>query len=366
MNREDDQSPPPASPQPHEAPTVPPVAGAEQEPPQAPGASPAGATAPRRRRGPRPVPPGVEYHRVLAREKRGIWRGIAALTLLMVGMLVFAFGFAFLGMFVDLALGRPGPMNGGGFTPVAMAASLLGLVLLLPWSMLVQRWLYGVRGASLHSVRSLFRMEVFGRSLLVVLPIWTVYLTVFTLFTPYPTTAWAAADLIAMFGIVVLLAPLQSAGEEYGFRGLAFRVAASWGRGPRTALVLGVVVSSLLFMVAHLALDPWLNLYYFVFGATLALITWRTGGLELAVVVHAVNNTLAFLLSLTMHTDFEEGMERTVGAGSAVMLLPCVLLVGITAVVWFRTRDTGPATTPAEHHSEPTATSEPARGTEPR
>jgi len=39
--------------------------------------------------------------------------------------------------------------------------------LLIPWSMLIQRWLYGVPGASLHSVVSRFRFEVFGRALLV-------------------------------------------------------------------------------------------------------------------------------------------------------------------------------------------------------
>lgn len=347
MHREDDHTPPhPAS-----API-----------PPGPQAAVAPQVGRRKRRGPRPVPPGREYHRVLATEKRQIWRGIAALALLMGGMLVFSFGFAILGMVVDLLLGRDSLMTGGDeYTPVLHGATLLGLALLLPWSMLIQRWLYGVRGASLHSVLSAFRMEVFGRALLVILPLWTLYMAVFTVVGPsVPEADWAFRDIVAIFALTLLLAPLQSAGEEYGFRGLAFRVAASWGRGPRTALTLGVVVSSLLFTSAHLALDPWLNLYYFTMGVALSLITWRTGGLEIAVVIHAVNNTVAFLLSVVLRSDFAEGFDRSTGAGSAAMLVPCVLLVAITAVVWFRTRRTGPELTPAEH---PRVTAGPAPDT---
>ena len=115
--------------------------------------------------------------------------------------------------------------------------------------------------------------------------------------------------------------------------------------------MLGVVVPSVLFTVAHLALDPWHNVYYFTMGVTLALITWRTGGLEIAVVIHAVNNTLAFLMAALMRDDSAEGMDRSAGAGSPVMLVPCVLLVGITIVVWGRTRRTGPALTDAARGS---------------
>ncbi len=345
MNREDDNVPPTPAPTP-QSPTGPPPnpnMGQAYPPPPVP---PEGPVAKQRRRGPRPVPPGVPYHRVLSREKRMIWRGIAALALLMGGMLVFNIALSLLGAFIDLALGRSSFLLGGDeFTPVSQATMLLSLALLLPWSMFVQRWLYGVRGSSLHSVRSLFRYEVFGRALLVILPIWTIYLGIFQLFGGSQEVPWRFTDLIGMFVVVILFAPMQSAAEEYSFRGLAFRVAASWGRGPRVALGLGVVVSSLLFMAAHATLDPWLNLYYFTMGVALSLITWRTGGLEIAVVIHAVNNVIAFLLPVVTHSDFTEGMERSVGTGSAIMLVPCVLLAVITAVVWLRTRRVGPLRT---------------------
>ena len=67
--------------------TVPGV-GAVRTPPHAP-ADPAVSNP--RRRGPRPVPPGVEYHRVLAGEKRRVGRGILAIVLLLAGLFAFSF-----------------------------------------------------------------------------------------------------------------------------------------------------------------------------------------------------------------------------------------------------------------------------------
>jgi membrane protease YdiL (CAAX protease family) len=262
-------------------------------------------------------------------------------------MLVFSTGLTLLAVAVDALTGRTDPMSDGfELTPLLNASGLLAMALLIPWSMLIQRWLYGVRGASLHSVLAHFRSGPFTRALLVIGPIWVVYMTVFSFFSPYVEGEWSTTDLFLSFGIVLLLVPLQSAGEEYGFRGLVFRVAASWSRGPRAALAIGVTVSSLVFMAAHFAADPWLNLYYFTFGATLALITWRTGGLETAIVIHAVNNTLAFLIVVITRSDLAAGFDRSVGAGSAIMLVPCALLIAVTAVVWLRSRRTGPDLTP--------------------
>lgn len=346
MNSDDRPLPPPSA-----RPAADPAAPAAEAEPQ-----PVPPTALPRRRGPVPVPAGVPYHRVLAGEKRRVWRGVLAIVLLVVGMLVLSFGLSFLAVMVDTLTGRSDPMSGEmEFTPLLNGAGLLALALLIPWSMLLQRWLYGVRAASLHSVLASFRSGPFTRSLLVLGPVWVVYMTVFSFLSPYEEGVWSTTDLLLTFGIILLLVPLQAAGEEYGFRGLVFRVAGSWGRGPRTALLLGVAVSSLVFMAAHLAADPWLNLYYLTFGATLALITWRTGGLEVAIVIHAVNNTLAFLIAVITHSDLAAGFDRSVGMGSAIMLVPCALLIAVTAVVWAATRRTGPALTPGGAPTGPAA-----------
>ncbi|WP_045739603.1 CPBP family intramembrane glutamic endopeptidase [Actinoplanes rectilineatus] len=289
-----------------------------------------------------PVHRRTEYHRVLAGDRRRVGRGLLAIVLLAAGVVGATIGLGAAAARLEAALGL------SGYTPVGHAATMLAIGLTVPWAMLLQRWLYGVPGPSLSSVVGTFRTAVFGRALLVILPMWTVSLVVVNLSMPYATTPWPSHTLAAFFVVTVLTTPLQAAGEEYGLRGLVFRVAASWGRGPVAALTFGVAGSSLLFAALHASSDPWLNLYYVVFGVTLALITWRIGGLEIAVVIHAVNNTVAFIITLLLQMDLTVMFDRSAGSGSVIMLLPCALHVTVAAAVWWRTRHAGPARTPAE------------------
>lgn len=63
-------------------------------------------------------------------------------------------------------------------------------------------------------------------------------------------------------------------------------------------------------------------------------------------VVHALHNTLGFVFALVAGGDLNVGLtDRSSGVGSVALLVPCVLLAAITAVVWWRTRRTGPALT---------------------
>lgn len=316
---------------------------------EAPAETPAGvdSLADRSPRRPRPVPAGVPYHRVLSGEKRRIGRGILAIVLVNAGLFGFAAVLARLGGQIDLLLGRDSVVTGGTeLTPVTLAAAYASTALLIPWSMLVQRWLYGVRGGSLHSVLQVFRPAVLGRAVLALAPVWALYMVALAVLEPSPEGSWAVADLLVMFAVTIVIVPLQSAGEEYGYRGLVFRVAASWGRGPRSALVLGVAVSAVLFAAIHLSTDVWLNLQFLAVGTAFALITWRTGGLETTVVLHAANNALGLLLALVLHTDLGASTDRSSGVGSVVYLIPVVLLAVITSVVWYRTRHDGPRLTP--------------------
>lgn len=54
----------------------------------------------------------------------------------------------------------------------------------------------------------------------------------------------------------------------------------------------------------------------------------------------------------SLHSVLAATMERSAGSGSAVYLLPCVLLTIITAVIWYGTRRTGPARTTAAEGGE--------------
>jgi membrane protease YdiL (CAAX protease family) len=213
--------------------------------------------------------------------------------------------------------------------------------------MLIQRWLYGVPGASLHSVTSRFRFDLLGRSLLVLAPAWLAVNVLGALVQPSAESPWSRTDLVLVLLATVLLVPLQAAGEEYGVRGLILRVVGSWARGPRAGLVAGALVTSVLFTAVHGSTDVYIVVWYLVLGTGLALITWRTGGLEIAIVLHAVLNTSIFVVASYLRVDLGSALQdRSAGAGSPYLLVPTAAVVVLTAVVWWSTRRTGPVRTP--------------------
>ncbi|MGI5186676.1 CPBP family intramembrane glutamic endopeptidase [Promicromonospora sp. CA-289599] len=263
-------------------------------------------------------------------------------------MFAFIFAFYYLGAWVDGLLSPGGPDDEGRvLTPVAHAASLIATALLVPWSMVLQRWLYGVRGASLTSVVSRFRFGLFGKGLLAVGPTLLIALAISEHVTPYRTTEWLQSDVIWLLVASFLLVPLQCAGEEYGLRGLVFRIAASWGRGRTTSLILGIGVSSVIFSAIHTTGNPMWNLFYVIFSVTTAFITWRTGGLEIAIVLHAVVNTLTFIFWIALNADLAERLDRSAPVSPSLVIASSLVFVGAAVVVWLRTRRSGPATTPS-------------------
>jgi uncharacterized protein len=143
------------------------------------------------------------------------------------------------------------------------------------------------------------------------------------------------------------LTPLAAAGEEYGFRGLMFRVVGSWTGGARSGALLGIGVTTNLFALLHGTLDPYiLGSYVVLFGA-MGIVTWRTGGLEVAVVLHAVYNVSALVLATTLHLDLGGDLSsRSEIAGTPANLVPSAGLAVITAIIWWTTRKSGPARTP--------------------
>jgi membrane protease YdiL (CAAX protease family) len=292
-----------------------------------------------------PVPAGVEYHRVYAGRRGGVLRGSVAIALLVIGMIGFAVLLDGMSVILDRALfGRSGPS-----TPLKQAAGALSVALLIPYCMLLQRVLYGLPPRSLHSVAGRFRYGVFGRALLAFgPPVLIVVAVVVGASDEGATVPWATADLVAFFVIGMVLIPLAAAGEEYGFRGLMFRVLGGWAKGARSGAILGIVVTTVLFSLAHGTLDPFLLTSYLVLFSSMAIITWRTGGLEVAVVLHGVYNLAFLVLGTTLHLDIGSQLaNRGEAVGSMANLVPSAALVFITAIVWWRTRNSGPARTPA-------------------
>ncbi|MCS5721476.1 CPBP family intramembrane metalloprotease [Herbiconiux sp. CPCC 203407] len=282
-------------------------------------------------------PTPVEYHRGLVSDKRRVGRGILAILLLLGGMQFFIFTLAIAATLVDGVIGTE---SRAGYTPLVNAAGAFAVALLIPWSMLIQRWLYGVRGGSLSSVLGRFRFDLFGRALVVLLPV-TVVVQIVYYWTPLPQTTWSWHDTLFLVATALVLTPLQAAGEEYGFRGLIMRVVGSWTRNARLGLVLAIVISSVLFALVHVSTSGFLNIWFVVFGAGTAWITWRTGGLEIAIVLHAVFNTTQFVIDAALQVDPTVATDRSAGAVDVTALIPIPLIIGAVVVVAIRTRRSG-------------------------
>lgn len=288
------------------------------------------------------VPGDTEYHRVYAGEKRQVLRGVVTIILLFAGLIVFAqLSLAGASAIDTRVFGRT------GFTPLQFAAGTFSLALLIPYSMLLQRWLYGVPAGSLHSVSGKFRFGLFGRSLLVFGPFIMVAMSIGVFFKPDPAIPWSTADLVLFLIVGMTLVPLAAAGEEYGLRGLMFRVVGSWTRGSLSGAVLGIAFTTVLFSLFHGSLDPYILGSYLVLFATMAIITWRTGGLEIAIVLHAVYNASAFMFAIVLHVDVGGALDsRDEISGNVFNLVPSAVLVAITALIWWSTHMAGPVRTP--------------------
>lgn len=278
-----------------------------------------------------------DYHHGLHRAGTRRWKGVVAIVVLLVGYLGLSVVLSLAAMYVDVALGntsmedfRTGSMK---VTPLMLLAVNLTAAALVPLSMLLQRWLFGVRGATLSSVRGMFRWSVLARTATIVVPLWLVYVGISMMVgVPGQPTSFSLDVSVPLLLVVLLTTWAQAAGEEYGFRGLITRSVGSWFVRPRTAFVVATVVANLLFMVAHFATDPWLIAYYFVFGVACSVVTWKTGGLEGGIVIHAVNNVFLFL-TVALFMGGEVDMDRSVGAGGPIMLLPMGMMVLIAVLL---------------------------------
>ena len=144
-------------------------------------------------------------------------------------------------------------------------------------------------------------------------------------------TAPGARQAVALLAVVLLTTPLQAAGEEFLFRGWLSQALGSWWARPAVGAVLAAVVSAALFALAHGAQDPWLFADRLVFGLVASWLVWRTGGLEAAVVLHALTNVVVMVPGI-LSGALAASAEVT-SAPPLLVLLDCAGLLAAAAVV---------------------------------
>lgn len=253
------------------------------------------------------------------------WKGLLAIVMSAVLFLVVSSIAQAIGWAIDradlsvLLEGKLPPVGPGFFLGNNVGVALsIPIALLTAWVCVQQRprWLSSVVGG----VRWRWLLLV----AVTILPVWLVVIGGSQLLGPLDDVRVRDHTLVMIIGIL-LTTPLQAAGEEYLLRGLMGRAVGSWFRSPVLGLAVSTVVTALVFMGMHGAGDPWLNAFYLTFALVGSWVTWRTGGLEAAVALHAVHNTVS--LGLVPFIDFSTMFNREAGVGDASVLIPMGLLV---------------------------------------
>jgi membrane protease YdiL (CAAX protease family) len=136
------------------------------------------------------------------------------------------------------------------------------------------------------------------------------------------------ASVVGLVLVVLLTTPLQSAAEEYVFRGYLSQAIAGWIGHRAAGPVVAAVVTAALFSAAHAPPDWPTFLYRFAMGLALSAVVWLTGGLEAAIVLHAVNNVVLFLLAGLLG-------DAAVSAQSTAVIDGISMLLGVLGMAGF-------------------------------
>ncbi|WP_206448228.1 CPBP family glutamic-type intramembrane protease [Agrococcus sp. KRD186] len=230
-------------------------------------------------------------------------------------------------------------------TPLGMVAVNMAWATMIPGA-IVAMAAFGKGAAGFAiSVVGRWRWSAVARSALVIVPIFAVYIGISLWMDP--TVEWQWNPNWGLVIAVLLTTPLQSTGEEFTFRGLLPQLMGGW-RVHRYVPALVMLLPVLLVMVlqpatwwlsllalAAAAIGPWVltgrlgnalwtgaatgllfgalhthpsiaaTLQLALVGFTCSMLTYRTGGLEAASVLHTANNVFIMVpLALTGTSAF--------------------------------------------------------------
>ncbi|MDX6666996.1 MAG: protease family protein [Solirubrobacteraceae bacterium] len=108
-----------------------------------------------------------------------------------------------------------------------------------------------------------------------------------------PDELGASSSSVALISVAVLVCVLAPVAEEFFFRGFFFNALRAW-KGP----LLAAILTGLVFGGIHAGSAPAPFLVPLaMFGFGLCLLYWRTGSLYPCIVLHSLNNSLAFGVS---------------------------------------------------------------------
>lgn len=152
------------------------------------------------------------------------------------------------------------------------------------------------------------------------------------LFTDEEAGTGPSSTFVWLLIVVLLTTPVQSAAEEYLCRGYLSQAIAGWVRHPTVGAIVAGVLTALLFSSLHGEQDIVTFLDRFAFGLAASAVVWLTGGLEAAIVLHAVNNVIVFVLAGALG-DEPASAAPPGGLGLAFLLLSLLAMGAYVALV---------------------------------
>jgi membrane protease YdiL (CAAX protease family) len=266
----------------------------------------------------------LTYPLLLTAGRPGWWRFAVGLLVMLAGLVLVA-PFVMMLPFALYYL-----TNGSDFTdsmnalidlddpsPAGLAYLNLSLAAAIPLSWFVVKVVHGMRPAWLSSVVPRLRW----RYLLACLGVAVVALLATLLVSALLPAQGEGTEMSGSLNdftsttrdfliVLVLLTPLQAAGEEYAFRGYLMQAFGGLFRSPWVA----VVASSFIFGLAHgIGQSPPIFFDRFAFGLVAGALVVITGGLEAGIAMHVLNNWLAFGLALA-YGDMGSTLNPTGGS----------------------------------------------------
>lgn len=282
------------------------------------------------------------YHQLQRAGATGWWRSLLGVLLLVVIALLVVPATLQVVTLAVVAIGGSADVPGDytrlldldDVTPYGLAYLNLTLAGLIPTVLLITWWLHRLRPGWVTSVFGRMRWKYFvaclGLSMLALIATLVVGAFVPASAGAEVSTSPNAFDSRALqfLLVVVLLTPLQAAGEEYAFRGYLTQVF-----GGHFPTYVAVIAPAVLFALAHGAQDPPIFVDRLAFGLVAGILVVRTGGLEASIAMHVLNNWLAFGLAIA----FGNMSETLSPSGGTWWSLPVTLtqsLVYLGLALW--------------------------------
>ncbi|WP_026373204.1 CPBP family intramembrane glutamic endopeptidase [Agrococcus lahaulensis] len=188
-------------------------------------------------------------------------------------------------------------------SPLGMAGVNLSWASMIPGAIVAAAAFGKGAGGYVSSVVGRWRWRTVGRAAIVIVPIFAVYIGV-TLSLD-PSVEWQWNPNWGLVAIILLTTPLQATGEEFAFRGFLTQMLGGWIANPWVASIGIGALTGLIFGAAHMHPSIAATLQLSLVGFTCSMLTFRTGGLEAASVLHTANNVFIMVpLALTGTSAF--------------------------------------------------------------